>query len=310
MSRRSALAAALTLLAAAVAGCSGQSPDGSPDAGSSHASHRPAHHAGHPPSPSRHPTATQRPTESPTESPSPSPTGTFSDWQVGAHPLPLRPDGFGEVRPTPPELRVRRLPTQDVLPPPPDGQFTAVVRPVTPDFARRTSLAWFPGCPVGLADLRLLQLSFWGFDGLPHTGQLVVNQSVAADVVQVFRKLYAVRFPIEEMRLVTKADLDAPPTGDGNVTAAYACRPVRGSTEWSAHAYGLAIDVDPFDNPYKNGDLVLPELASSYLDRSWRRPGMIFADGPVVAAFNDVGWTWGGTFHSVLDLQHFSANGR
>jgi hypothetical protein len=185
-----------------------------------------------------------------------------------------------------------------------------VTRPVTPDFARRTNLAWFPGCPVGLADLRLLQLSFWGFDGIPHTGQLVVNESVAADVVEVFRRLYAVHFPIEEMRLVTKADLDAPPTGDGNVTAAYACRPVRGSTEWSAHAYGLAIDVDPFTNPYKNGDLVLPELASSYLDRSWRRPGMIFADGPVVKAFTDVGWTWGGTFHSVLDLQHFSANGR
>lgn len=305
MSRRwAAVAAGTVLLAAGAAGCS--SGGSSPAAHERPPSAAPSHPATHAPNgrPSRHPTRSSTP------SPTPSPTGTFSDWQVGARPLPLRPDGFGEVRPTPPQLRVRRLPTKDVLPPPPDGRFTAVTRVVTPDFARRTNLAWYPGCPVGLADLRLLQLSFWGFDGLPHTGHLVVNESVAADVVEVFRRLYAVHFPIEEMRLVTKADLDAPPTGDGNVTAAYACRPVRGSTEWSAHAYGLAIDVDPFDNPYKHGDLVLPELASSYLDRSWRRPGMIFADGPVVKAFSDVGWTWGGTFHSVLDLQHFSANGR
>jgi hypothetical protein len=163
---------------------------------------------------------------------------------------------------------------------------------------------------VGLAELRLLRVSFWGFDDRPHTGELVVNASVADDVVSVFGDLYTARFPLEEVRLVTRADLDAPPTGDGNTTAAYACRPVRGSTEWSAHAYGLAVDVNPFLNPYRSGDLVLPELASAYLDRDWRRPGMIFADGPVVRAFDRVGWTWGGTFQSVLDLHHFSANGR
>lgn len=91
------------------------------------------------------------------------------------------------------------------------------------------------------------------------------------------------------MRLVTRADLDAQSTGDGNTTAAHACRPVRGPTEWSAHACGLA---------------------NAYLDREWRRPGMTFADGPVVRAFDRVGWTRGGTFQSELDLHPFSANGR
>lgn len=234
----------------------------------------------------------------------------LDEWTVGAQPLPLRDDGFGRVLPTPAELRVRRLPTQDVLPPPRGTTFQASQRPVTPALARRTSLAWFPGCPVPLDELRLVELSFWGFDDRAHTGRLVVHESVADDVVSVFRDLWAARFPIEELRLVTKADLDAPPTGDGNTTAAYACRPVRGSSEWSAHAYGLAVDVNPFVNPYQNGDLVLPELASAYLDRDWRRPGMIYADGPVVRAFERVGWTWGGTFQSVLDLHHFSANGR
>ena len=58
------------------------------------------------------------------------------------------------------------------------------------------------------------------------------------------------------------------------------------------------------------GDLVLPELASSYLDRSWRRPGMILEGGPVIAAFESVGWHWGGYWRSLKDRHHFSANDR
>ena len=298
MRRRLALVVAAVTVAALV-GCSAEGP----------AADRDEPRAGRPDRPDRtERTRRADPTPPPSSSPSRSPA--LDSWVVGAEPLPLRDDGFGQVLPTPPELRVRRLPTVDVLPPPGGSAFESSQRPVTPALARRTSLAWFPGCPVPLEDLRLLELSFWGFDDRPHTGQLVVNASVADDVVTVFRELWAARFPIEEMRLVTRADLDAPPTGDGNTTAAYACRPVRGSTEWSAHAYGLAVDVNPFVNPYRNGDLVLPELASAYLDRGWRRPGMIFADGPVVRAFERVGWTWGGTFDSVLDLHHFSANGR
>ncbi len=229
---------------------------------------------------------------------------------MGAHPLPLRPDGFGEVLRTPVQLRVRRMPTRDLLPPPPDERFHATVGPVTAQVRRRMGRTWSPSCPVGLRGLRHLTLTFEGFDGRPHTGELVVNASVARGVVGVFRRLYAARFPIEEMRLVTTADLDAPPTGDGNNTAAYVCRTTRGSSVLSAHAYGLAIDVNPFLNPYRKGDLVLPELASAYLDRSWRRPGMVLRGGVVTRAFAAAGWTWGGDFTSVSDLMHFSADGR
>jgi hypothetical protein len=168
---------------------------------------------------------------------------------------------------------------------------------------------WTPRCPVALRDLRYVTVAFWGFDRRPHTGELVLHERVARDVVGVFRRLYRERFPIEQMRLVTTADLRAPPTGDGNNTAALVCRPVRGGDEWSAHAYGLAVDVNPFQNPYRNGDLVLPELASAYLDRGWRRPGMVRPGGVVVDAFARIGWSWGGDFDSVIDPMHFSATG-
>jgi D-alanyl-D-alanine carboxypeptidase len=230
-------------------------------------------------------------------------------WRVGARPLPLRPDGFGEVLATPAALRDRRLPTVDRLPPPPGGRFRSTIRPIGPAVRARMGTTWKPGCPVGLADLRDVTVSFRGFDGRPHTGELVVNRRVAAAVVSVFARLYRARFPIEEMRLVTTADLEAHPTGDGNNTAAFVCRPARGQTRWSAHAYGLAVDVDPFQNPYRRGDLVLPELASAYLDRADRRPGMIYPGDVVTTAFAAIGWTWGGTFRTPKDLMHFSATG-
>jgi hypothetical protein len=230
-------------------------------------------------------------------------------WRVGARPLPLRPDGFGEVLATPAALRDRRLPTVDRLPPPPGGRFRSTIRPIGPAVRARMGTTWKPGCPVGLADLRDVTVSFRGFDGRPHTGELVVNRRVAAAVVSVFARLYRARFPIEEMRLVTTADLEAHPTGDGNNTAAFVCRAARKQTRWSAHAYGLAVDVDPFQNPYRRGDLVLPELASAYLDRADRRPGMIYPGDVVTTAFAAIGWTWGGTFRTPKDLMHFSATG-
>jgi hypothetical protein len=137
-----------------------------------------------------------------------------------------------------------------------------------------------------------------------------VNRTVAADLVSVFRQLYDARFPIEAMRIATRADEDAAPTGDGNTTGSFNCRAVRGQTFFSQHAYGLAVDVNPFQNPYVKGSLVLPELAGAYIDRGWRRPGMVLDDGPVVRAFARIGWTWGGGWNSLKDYQHFSRNGR
>jgi len=230
-------------------------------------------------------------------------------WRVGARPLPLRPDGFGQVLPTPAALRDRRLPTVDRLPPPPGGRFRSAIRPVGPAVRSRMGATWRPGCPVGLGDLRHVTLSFWGFDDRPHTGEVVVNERVAGPVVSVFARLYRARFPIEEMRLITNADLEAHPTGDGDNTAAFVCRAARKQTRWSAHAYGLAIDVNPFQNPYRRGDLVLPELAGAYLDRARVRPGMIRQGDVVTTAFAAIGWTWGGTWRSPKDLMHFSATG-
>ncbi|WP_433781100.1 M15 family metallopeptidase [Actinomycetospora sp. CA-101289] len=222
--------------------------------------------------------------------------------------LPRRPDGFGEVLPTPPELVDRRRTAPDVLPPPASGQYEASIAPISAELLPRTT--WRPGCPVPPERLRYLRMSFWGFDDRTHTGEMIVRDDVAEPVVGVFRKLFAARFPIEAMRLAKPEDLTALPTGRGNGTAAFACRAATGQTRFSAHASGLAIDVNPFQNPLERRDgLVVPELASAYTDRSWRRPGMIAQGDVVTEAFAAIGWTWGATFSAPKDTMHFSQTG-
>lgn len=238
------------------------------------------------------------------------PDPAYSDWELGVHLLPVDANGFGEIRPTPKALRMRRYPTTDLLPPPADDAFHSTVGPVTDAIRQRMGETWSPRCPVALGDLRYLTVSFRGFDGRAHTGELVVAAQEAQGVVSVFATLFDAGYPIEEMRLPTTADLDAPPTGDGNNTAGLVCRATTGGTSWSAHAYGLAIDLNPFLNPYLKGDLVVPERASAYLDRTRTQPGIIHAGDVVVRAFAAIGWEWGGAWSSLKDYQHFSATGR
>ncbi len=233
---------------------------------------------------------------------------TRPPW-LGTRVLALRPDGYGEMPPTPPELADRRFATSDFLAPPINDAFVSNIAEIPADVVARSS--WRDDCPVSLAELRYVTVSFRGFDGLDHTGELLVNADAAEGFVEVFRRLHESRFPIEEMRVVTADEIDAPPTGDGNNTSVFACRPATGSTTtWSQHAYGRAIDINPFINPYLKGDIVLPELASVYLDRADVRPGMIVAGDVVTKAFADIGWGWGGNWNSLKDWQHFSANGR
>ncbi|HVM28269.1 MAG TPA: M15 family metallopeptidase [Mycobacteriales bacterium] len=230
-------------------------------------------------------------------------------WAVPPVPVPLPAATLAEIRESPELLADRRLPTVSALVPPSGERFGSTTGPVTPEIRERMGESWSEACPVGLEDLRYLTVTFRGFDGLSHTGELVVHATAADAVVEVFRALYAEDFPIEEMRLITTADHHAPPTGDGNNTAAYNCRKARGQSRWSAHAYGTAVDINPFQNPMVRRSSVVPELGAAYVDRSNVRPGMLTPDGPAVRAFTAAGWVWGGDWTYSKDYMHFSTDG-
>ncbi|MGH3362157.1 MAG: M15 family metallopeptidase [Nocardioides sp.] len=223
--------------------------------------------------------------------------------------LPETASGFGEVRPTPRVLRRRAFTLSDQVPMLPGrGYASRIVSPAPRHVIDRST--WERGCPIARDELAWLRVAFWGFDARRHTGELLVHASAARDLDVVFRRLWRARFPMEQVLIVRTYDPDAPKTGDGNGTGSFVCRPTTGGTSFSQHAYGLALDVNTFQNPYRDGDVVLPELASAYLQRGRVRPGMITAEGPVVRAFAAIGWEWGGDWQTLKDYQHFSRNGR
>jgi hypothetical protein len=175
---------------------------------------------------------------------------------------------------------------------------------------RMTPTSWRPGCPVRLRDLRLLTLTHWGFDGRVRTGRLVVHEDVARDVVRVFRELYESRYPIRRMWLIDAYGGSDFESIEADNTSAFNCRTATGSSNWSQHAYGLAIDVNPIENPYVEGGRVYHDASRRYIDRSKRLRGMIHAGDAVVRAFARIGWGWGGSWSgSVKDYQHFSSTG-
>jgi hypothetical protein len=164
-------------------------------------------------------------------------------------------------------------------------------------------------CP-SLDSLSLLRMTHWGMDGEIHEGELIVASSVAGDVLQAFRHIYDARFPIERMTLIHHYEGDDDASMADNNTSAFNCRLVTGGTSLSEHGLGTAIDINPVQNPYVRGDTVLPPAGRDYLERSDVRPGMIVRPGPVLDAFEDIGWEWGGDFSTLDDYQHVSEGGR
>lgn len=192
-----------------------------------------------------------------------------------------------------------------------DG-FRGEISPLSPALrAQMTGVSWHRGCPVPLSGLRLLTLGYRGFDHRAHTGRMVVNRSVAKQVVGVFRKLYQAGFPIRRMRLVDAYGGSDFRSIEADNTSAFNCRAATGSSSWSNHAYGLAIDINPIENPYVTSSGQVAHKASRpYLNRSRIRRGMAYPSGVLVRTFRSIGWGWGGYWSGSRDYQHFSANGR
>ena len=194
---------------------------------------------------------------------------------------------------------------------PPSPEFRASIKAINSDTAARMHASWRPGCPVELRDLRLIELTHWGFDGEPHNGELVVHADQADRIVSAFESIYRDRFPIEQMRLVDEFGADDDRSMAANNTSAFNCRPVAGSQRWSEHAYGRAIDINPIQNPYVTRDgQVDPPAGAAHTDRDPATPGLITAGDAVTKAFAAIGWIWGGTWSSGQDYQHFSSSGR
>lgn len=190
-------------------------------------------------------------------------------------------------------------------------EFRGSVEKLSPKLRdRMTGVSWHRGCPVGLADLRLIRTSHRDFEGRASRGTLVVHEDHAREILAVFKRLWATDFPIRRLEPIDRYGGSDHASMAADNTSAFNCRVVAGTDRWSMHAYGLAIDINPRENPYVSGGHVSPPEGAPFVDRSDRRPGMLFARDPAVRAMRRIaGWEWGGKWSGPIDYQHFSANG-
>jgi hypothetical protein len=194
------------------------------------------------------------------------------------------------------------------------ASYESSVRPLSPGLkATLTGTYWKPGCPVPLSQLRVLTVRHWGFDGRARTGQLIVNRDVAEPLRKVFRRLYEVKFPIRYLQLDIYRRGPALPAG-GDVSGSFECRKAvpspcgTGSGNWSNHAYGHAIDLNPRENPYVGCGMVRDATRARYINRTRLYEGMVTP--AVVRAFASIGWGWGGSWTGdTKDYMHFSTTG-
>jgi hypothetical protein len=183
------------------------------------------------------------------------------------------------------------------------------VVPISPALCNQMKLRHVltPGAPVGCDRLRLLTFGYVAFDGQPKSdGEMVVMDAVADHVLRVFVALRARGFPIASVKLMDHFNGDDDASMAQNNTSAFNVRPVAGTGSISLHAYGVAIDLNPIQNPFitrPGGKLkVDPPAGADFVSRRNLRPGMA---EPVVDLFAEHGFVeWGGYWRNPIDYQH------
>ncbi|MCL2573030.1 MAG: M15 family metallopeptidase [Defluviitaleaceae bacterium] len=159
--------------------------------------------------------------------------------------------------------------------------------------------------PFGYEELTYLTISYVDFGDNNCLGDMIVATKIGDEVLDIFRELYAIRFPIHQICLVDHYGANDEASMSANNTHAFNFRRIAGSETISRHGYGMAIDINPVQNPYIRKNDILPMAGIGYLNRNNVRSGMIVHGCPAYNAFVSHGWTWGGDWDTPKDYHHF-----
>jgi len=193
------------------------------------------------------------------------------------------------------------------------AEYQSHISTITPKIKQRMiqGNSWHKGCPVGLNDLRYLQMRYLDFKGQTKMGEMVVHKDIADEVIEIFHTLYSIGYPIRKMKLVSDYKGSDWQSIEADNTSAFNCRNATGSKKWSKHSYGKAIDLNSIENPYISRSGHIAHKASlqyrkrvhkkdTYADRA-----VLLRSDKVVKLFKKYGWKWGGDWHGMKDYQHF-----
>jgi len=197
----------------------------------------------------------------------------------------------------------------------PEDQYLNDPTPTLPIFTREplpehiiaqiTGVTFHETTPFDYSFLTYLTVTHVNFYGESTIGHLIVAAEIGDEVLEIFQEIYQSRFPIYSIRLIDYYDASDYLSMAANNSHAFNFRYIAGTNTISRHGFGMAIDINPIQNPYIRGNTIWPAAGAYYLDRSYERPGMIIPGGPVYNAFISRGWTWGGNWTSPRDYHHF-----
>ncbi|MBE5852055.1 MAG: M15 family metallopeptidase [Lachnospiraceae bacterium] len=184
---------------------------------------------------------------------------------------------------------------------------------LSPDMIKRIRGCSYPtddtNCQISLDDLRYVSVLYYNFNDHEKHGELICNKDIAQDLVEIFYELYLAQYPIEKIRLIDEYNADDELSMADNNTSCFNYRVVAGTDRLSKHSYGLAIDINPFFNPYvtyKNGEPnCAPAGSEYYMDRTKDFAYKITTEDLAYKLFTEHGFTWGGNWKSSKDYQHF-----
>lgn len=163
--------------------------------------------------------------------------------------------------------------------------------------------------PFTIDDIVLLKLEHYNFDGSVEQGEILVLNKIAQSVIHIFQELFVAKFPIAKMKLIHHYNWDDNLSMIDNNTSCFNYRVILNSTKLSMHSYGLAIDINPVQNPcivLENATQhIMPSEGKAYLNRNDYRPGMV---EPIIYIFEKYGFSWGGNWSDPIDYHHFQIN--
>lgn len=163
--------------------------------------------------------------------------------------------------------------------------------------------AYNDDCPVPLSKLNTVHIKYIDFKGNLKNGEIIVFHAISSKVLELFKKLYEIQFPLESVKPIYYFNGNDDLSMDANNTTAFHCRPITGGKKLSKHSYGIAIDINPIQNPYIKGSIILPSKGKSYINRSPFKKGML---ENVVDIFKTYGFSmWAGNWKTQKDYMHF-----
>jgi hypothetical protein len=173
---------------------------------------------------------------------------------------------------------------------------------------------WKPDCPVPLERLRDVHITHYDFEGDIQKGSMIVLDAVAPFVMTIFKELFETGFPLNKVVSIDHYGGSDDASMEENNSSSFNYRPIAGKNILSIHSYGLAIDINPVQNPYMGNSFinkekqcgaieVWPIKGLMYLNRRNQRPGMV---EPIIDIFHKYGFRdWGGNWDEMLDYHHF-----